>query len=321
MRRFDGPPPSNRRERVTVRADQILQEAFVAIEQKRWQEVTPRLAQVLKAVPNHPVVLLLAAMVAVERGQGKKIPHNGTMKDAIDLAGEWIDRSLEAAGDVPWPAAHNFMALVLTRQGRFEEAAAAAGKAIALSNKPMPEAWNNLGNAYYGAGRYDDALAAYRAGGEIHKGMPSIRFNRSLVHLIRGDYLTGFELYESRWNITQWQRDHGRPFHQTHPQWWGGSLAGKTLLLHAEQGHGDTIQQLRYVPWVLSQGPQHLVLEVHAPLVALVHARLPDIDRCTVVELDDDLPRFDLWCPMMSLCGLHRTTLETIPPAPYLMAA
>lgn len=312
----------NKSERIKVRAGDILEAAYTALEAKRYAEVAPKIGQVLKAVPNHPVALLIAGMLAVELGQGKKVNHLGRLKDAIELAGEWIDRALVVAGDLPWPAAHSFMALVLSRQGRFDEAAAAAQRAIDCGgDKPMPEAYNNMGNALYGAGRYDEAMAAYEKGGDLRKGMPSIRFNRSLVHLIRGDYATGFDLYESRWLIKEWQRDHGRPFHQTHPQWWGGPLRDKTLLVHAEQGHGDVIQQLRYIQWVLAKEPRHLILEVHAPLVRLVQDRLPDAARCTVVALEDPLPAFDLWCPMMSLCALHRTTLETIPEAPYLRRA
>lgn len=313
----------NKRERVTLRAGELLEDAYRALEDKRFLVVKGRLGQVLKAVPNHPVALLIAGMMAVELGQGKKVLHNGTMKDAIELAGEWIDRALTMAGDVPWPAAHSFMALALSRQGRFDEAAEAAQRAIrAGGDKPMPEAYNNLGNALFGAGRYDEALEAYRAGGELRKGMPSIRFNRSLVYLIRGDYERGFLHYESRWSITEWKRDHGRPFHVTHPQWWGGPLEDKTILIHAEQGHGDVIQQVRYIPWVIdTYRPRHVVIEVHAPLVRLVRERLPVAKHCTVVELQGDLPPFDVWCPMMSLCALHKTTLETIPPAPYLRAA
>lgn len=309
MKRSAGPRPNvaGKAERVRIRAATILEAAYAALIAKRYDKVSVLLTQILTAVPPpHPAyatALVIAAMLAVD-------------KSDIEQAYAWVDRALEMTEGIEWPAAHSFLALILTRRGQFTEAVAAAHRSIAL--KPTAEGYNNLGNALYGAGRYDEALAAYDAGGQLRKGMASLRFNRSLVYLTRGDYAVGFEQYEARWNILEWERDHGRPFHKTHPKWWGRDLTGQTILLHGEQGHGDLIQQLRYLPWVWSKGPQLMVLEVHHPLMRLVKERAPMIGRALVVGLGESLPRFDCWCPMMSLCGLHGTTVETIPPSPYL---
>src|SRR5262249_35832029 len=101
------------------------------------------------------------------------------------------------------------------------------------------------------------------------------------------------------------------------PQWRGEPLGGKTILLHAEQGFGDTIQFLRYVPQVVARGGT-VILEVQKPLVPLA-ARIPGI---TVLARGEQLPAFDLHCPLLSLPLAFGTTLATIPAAaPYLSPA
>lgn len=101
------------------------------------------------------------------------------------------------------------------------------------------------------------------------------------------------------------------------PQWRGEAAAGRTLLIHAEQGLGDTLQFCRYAPLAAERGLR-IVLEVQKPLVRLLRS-LPGIDR--VVAQGEALPAFDLHCPMLSLPLALGTTLETIPGrTPYLHA-
>ena len=99
------------------------------------------------------------------------------------------------------------------------------------------------------------------------------------------------------------------------PQWRGEALGGKTILLHAEQGLGDTLQMLRYVPLLASQGAR-IVLEVPPELLSLA-ATLKGVAQ--VLARGDALPSFDWQCPMMSLPLAFSTTLQTIPShTPYL---
>jgi hypothetical protein len=101
------------------------------------------------------------------------------------------------------------------------------------------------------------------------------------------------------------------------PQWKGEDIAGKTILLHAEQGFGDTIQFVRYAPMVAARGA-HVVLEVQAPLRRLM-SNLPGMDR--VIKHGDLLPKFDLHCSLMSLPLAFNTEVDTIPgDVPYLSA-
>jgi len=148
----------------------------------------------------------------------------------------------------------------------------------------------------------------------LRKDDADAQFMTALALLARGDYRAGFEKYEARWRRTGMPpaKSRGRPL------WRGDTpLAHKTLLLHAEQGLGDTIQFARYVPLVAKAGAK-IVLEVHTELRALL-ARLPG--AATIVARGEAVPPFDLHCPLGSLPLALRTELESVPAdIPYLAA-
>jgi tetratricopeptide (TPR) repeat protein len=142
------------------------------------------------------------------------------------------------------------------------------------------------------------------------------RFVDSLVRLTLGDFRAGWRAYESRWqgrNLSSQRRNFAAPL------WLGeGALEGKTILLHAEQGFGDTMQFARYAPLVAARGAR-VVLEVQRELVRLLSG-MPGVDA--VIGRGEALPSFDVHCPLLSLPLAFRTELETIPaPVPYLGAA
>jgi hypothetical protein len=135
--------------------------------------------------------------------------------------------------------------------------------------------------------------------------------------LALGRYTPGWKALEARWI----QRPDGPPVvdrHGDHPRWRGrGRLAGRTIVLHAEQGNGDTIQFVRYAPLLARQGAR-VIVEVQDSLVALLRS-LEGVQA--VVPMDAAIPSFDMHCPLMSLPLACRTTLETIPAElPYLAA-
>jgi Glycosyltransferase family 9 (heptosyltransferase) len=134
-----------------------------------------------------------------------------------------------------------------------------------------------------------------------------------MCRLLIGDLYRGWEKNEWRWETEQIR--HGkRSFPQ--PLWLGSDeIAGKSVLLHAEQGLGDTIQFCRYAPLVAARGAR-VILEVQAPL----HDLLCTLSRAVqIVSAGDPLPDFDLHCPLLSLPLAFATRLETIPSAtPYL---
>jgi hypothetical protein len=136
-----------------------------------------------------------------------------------------------------------------------------------------------------------------------------------VMRLLRSDFLAGWSSYEWRWRTRSFLGEARR-----YPQllWDGGPLEGRRILLHSEQGIGDTIQFLRYAPLVAQRGDE-VVLEVPPALAALAES----LDRVAELVLRgaDSLPEVDCRAPLMSLGRLFRTTIDSVPAAvPYLHA-
>ncbi|MBM4220713.1 MAG: tetratricopeptide repeat protein, partial [Gammaproteobacteria bacterium] len=171
---------------------------------------------------------------------------------------------------------------------------------------------NNLGNALQAAGRLDEALRSHDRALALKPDFPDARWNKAFALLLQGDFAAGWPLFESRWELPG-----NRPAAiSDRPLWLGDApLAGRTLLVHHEQGLGDTLQMLRYVPLLAAQGAR-VVVQVPATLAALA-ATVAGV--ASVVTAGEPLPDHDLHCPCMSLPLACRTTLATIPASvPYL---
>ncbi len=212
------------------------------------------------------------------------------------------------------PMVHYNRALALQGLGRYGEAVQAHDRALAAAPQHAG-AWLHRGRALAALKRIDEALASYGKAGALRKNDPDVEFSEALALLARGDYRRGFAKYEARWRRT------GMPALQSRrqPLWLGEyPLAGKTVLLHAEQGFGDTIQFARYVPLLAASGPQKIVLEVPSELTALL-ARLDG--GASVVARGAAPPPFDLHCPFGSLALAMGTDFAGVPaPIPYLSA-
>lgn len=212
------------------------------------------------------------------------------------------------------------------------------------------DALGNYGNALLKLNRVDEALAAYdraltarpenpqllanravvlRRLDRPHEAVMSVsralvarpdfaqaRFVESVARLTLGDFQAGWRGYETRWSVGRLARQR-RGF--TAPLWLGReSLKGKTILLHAEQGFGDSIQFVRYARLVAARGAGKIVVEVQRELVRLFSS-IPAID--TVIPRGENLPPFDCHCPFLSLPLAFATELATIPAdTPYLAA-
>ncbi|MBF2026314.1 MAG: glycosyltransferase family protein [Oscillatoriales cyanobacterium C42_A2020_001] len=136
------------------------------------------------------------------------------------------------------------------------------------------------------------------------------RYNRSLMLLIKGDFQQGFPEYEWRLKTTEFP-----PCPFTQPKWDGSDLNGKTLLLHAEQGLGDTIQFIRYAAIATQKGGR-VILTCHRPLMRLL-STIPGIEQ--IVPMGLPLPDFHVYIPLLSLPAVLGTTLDTVPAqVPYL---
>jgi Flp pilus assembly protein TadD len=210
------------------------------------------------------------------------------------------------------PEAHNNLGYALQALGRPAEAEASYRAALQLRPN-YPEAHNNLGTVLNALGRPVEAEASCREALHLRPDAPEAHFTLAYALLLAGRLEAGWKEYEWRWQTTQLS---GRARDFLAPLWDGAAIDDRTILLHAEQGFGDTLQFCRYVPLVASGA--RIVLEVQAPLVRLL-SRLPGITA--IVAHGDGLPPFDVHCPLLSLPGAFGTTLDTIPAAtPYLSA-
>jgi tetratricopeptide (TPR) repeat protein len=184
-------------------------------------------------------------------------------------------------------------------------------QALALQPR-LAAAHVNRANLLQRLSRHGEALEAYGQALALDPGNVDANWNRALLLLLLGDFAAGWAGYEWRWRRQLREieaRDLGAPL------WLGQeSLEGRTILLHGEQGLGDTIQFMRYVPGVAARGGR-IVLEVFAPLAGFL-ANFPGVSQ--VVRRGDPLPPFDLQCPLLSL----PLALGVIPPLespePYL---
>jgi tetratricopeptide (TPR) repeat protein len=201
---------------------------------------------------------------------------------------------------------------VLQRLARYDEALDSCDRAIAIAPR-YARALNNRGFVLQELKRYDEALESYAKAVAINPGYAMAHWNESLCRLSLGDFARGWAKYEWRWKCEAFTSPRR---HFTSPLWLGKeNLAGKTILLHAEQGLGDTIQFVRYVQAVAQTGAT-IVLECQPALESLL-AGFPGVN--TVVAQGNTLPDHDFHCPLLSLPLAFNTLLDTVPAAiPYL---
>ena len=165
----------------------------------------------------------------------------------------------------------------------------------------------NRGNALRELKRYEAALAAYQQALALDTQNASAHLNSALCLLQLGNYARGWEEYEWRWREAQTDTDR-RDYPQ--PLWLGAPpLAGKSILLHSEQGLGDTLQFCRYLP-LLARAGAHVLLEVQPPLAPLFAGFE---GAALVLPRGTPLPAFDYHCPLLSLPLAFRTELDDIP--------
>jgi tetratricopeptide (TPR) repeat protein len=210
------------------------------------------------------------------------------------------------------PDVHYSRGNALSALGRATHALAAYDRALAL--KPdFPKALLSRGAVLMALNRYRDALADFGAVLARDKTNADAQHNAALSWLTLGELKQGFEIYESRWQRSGMA---GKRPSLGKPLWLGEyPLARKTILIHAEQGLGDTIQFARYAP-ILARAGAKVVLEVQPELTGLM-SRLAGVSE--VVARGAARPSFDVHCPVGSLPRALRTELSGIPAdTPYL---
>jgi tetratricopeptide (TPR) repeat protein len=223
------------------------------------------------------------------------------------------DRALALQPD--YPEAHSSRGNALTMLGRFDEALANYDRALVL-RPDYAEAHTNRGVTLHALKRFHDALQCHARAVAARPHFAEAHYNEGLCRLLTGDFERGWAKHEWWRDIAQFKHSK-RNFVQ--PRLTGSQeVAGKTILLHAEQGFGDTIQFCRYAPRIAALGGR-VILEVQRSLHDLMQA-LPGAVQ--VVSKGDPLPDFDMHCPMLSLPLVFGAALATIPrETPYLRAS
>lgn len=244
---------------------------------------------------------LAPAMAKAAANLGGALQNLGQWDDAVTVLSAAADRS------PLHPQLRYNLGHAQHHLGRFDQAAASYGRAVELAPR-YREAWTNLGVSLRELGRLDEALAALDAALEIDPDHAVSHYNRAFVLLEKGDMRQG-------WAEHEWRFAAGITPRRTTPAplWQGEDMAGKTLLAWAEQGFGDTVQFVRFLPLAAARGAR-VVCEVQAPLVRLL-AGIPGADE--VIAQGETRPH-DRHIPLMSLPHVLGLGLDDIPARPYL---
>lgn len=205
----------------------------------------------------------------------------------------------------------------LRLQEKFDEAIEIFKQALKL--KPdYAEVHNNLALCFKNQGFLDRALDHFNCALQINPDLAEAHWNRSFTHLLRGDCLQGWEDYEWRFRQSRWKTIY--PFRCAKPRWDGLPARNKTIFVHDEQGLGDTLQFVRYLPMVKARCGA-VILETRKSLIGLLSG-FPGIDNL-VERSTDGNPAvvYDYYVPLLSLPGIFKTSVGSIPnQVPYLKA-
>jgi tetratricopeptide (TPR) repeat protein len=236
---------------------------------------------------------------------GTIVKEKGDLQRAVEL----FRTALQHKPDF-FEACYN-LANTLKESRLLEEAVQTYERAL-LINPLHTEAHNNLGVALHDRQQPEKAVDSFRQALHLDPAYAKAHWNLSLALLLDGKFNEGWREYEWRWKTGDIPcREYYRPL-------WDGTVEpGRTVLIHAEQGFGDTIQFIRYAPLVAAKGIR-VIIECQPELTSLL-SRVEGVHE--VVAAGAQLPAFDFHCPLLSLPLLFDTTLDTIPSqVPYLYA-
>jgi tetratricopeptide (TPR) repeat protein len=264
--------------------------------ERKAREAVDSFREALRLRPDYPEALI---------NLGQALGDLGELDEALRLLRRALQ--LRPASAV----ALSNLGFLCMHLGDLEQAVLHCREAVRLQAGDA-DAHTRLGLVHAERGELAEALACYERALALQPSHTHAHKNRSLVWLLQGEYERGWIEYEWRWKTgEQPARVLGRP------AWDGSPLAGRTLLLHVEQGLGDTLQFVRYAALARQQGGR-VVLVCQKALVRLLKG-CPGIDG--VMAEGEPLPEFDVHAPLLSLPRLLGTTLATVPAnVPYLSA-
>ena len=287
------------RPQVTLTPDQAMSQAAALYSAGRVAEAAQLCEAILRADPGHFWALHLGASIAL---------RNGDFDRCIALATRALERDPRHVEVLCNRGA------AYRRSNRFEAALADYERALALDPR-LAVAYNNRGVALQALNRHGEAIESFDRALALRPDDLNAKLHRALSRLVTGDLERGLDDYEARYGGGDLQT----PRRETSvPQWTGAEpLEGRTILVHAEQGLGDSIQFVRYATLLRDRGAR-VILEVPAALRAL----LAGVEGVAQAFLPGEtLPSHDFHIPMLSLARAFGTRLDTIPAAvPYLAA-
>jgi Flp pilus assembly protein TadD len=210
-------------------------------------------------------------------------------------------------------AGQHLMGLAQAEQGCFREAIHCFRAAVTLDPGPAM-GWSNLGMMLKIEGQFDDAITAHDGAVQRAPDDVRLRVNRAVALLHAGRWAEAWNDYEWRLRLAgSLAMPQDRLLPTLDP---GSRLDGKTVLAVHEDGFGDTLQFMRYLPLLAARGARVFVA-VPGPLIRVL-GWLPGL--AGVLGPDDPVPPHDFCCPMFSLPRVFETTPTSVPPAPYLSA-
>ncbi|MEW6342585.1 MAG: tetratricopeptide repeat protein [Pseudomonadota bacterium] len=319
-----------------VRPDDVdvLYQSCVALDLlHNYDELLVRSDQILSRAPDHAAAWLGRANAL--QGLRRHAEAAGAYAEALSRAPDlhvalsnqgialrMLERyaeALESYDDALHRSGANAHLLIsrghaLQQLGRYDDALASYEAAVAV--EPVDtDGWALRGGALQQLLRFDEALDCYQQMRTMAPGKGEAHHEEAYCRLLTGDFAEGWKKYEYRWMDVDAARSRR---HTDRPLWSGREpIAGKVILLHSEQGYGDTLQFCRYASLVEARGAT-VVLEVPRALKDLLSS-LRGVHH--LVAVGEPLPAFDLQCPLLSLPLAFDTDLENIPAeVPYLRA-
>jgi tetratricopeptide (TPR) repeat protein len=277
-------------------ADAVIANAMAAHQRGDIDAAEREYRAALVRSPAHPLALHYLGVIAYQRGRPAEalplLQHAATLHPQE-------------------PEFHNNLGIALMELDRHDEAIDAFRNALAR-NALHATAWSNLGLALTGCNRLDESIDALRRAIELRPDLGEAHWNLALALLRRGDFAEGWREYE--WRLAVRHFAGGGSVAQAQ-RWMGGDVAGKTILLTAEQGLGDAVHFIRFATVLAARGARVLV-QAAAPLARLL-ATVPGVAGVCVVG--DALPRCDLYLPLLSIPGQLGIDATHIPAnVPYL---
>jgi Tfp pilus assembly protein PilF len=268
-------------------------------EQGQFEEAADCLEDAIQRMPISAVAYNNLGLIRHEQGQ-------------FEVALQHYRRALQLRPD--YAKAHSNLGVLLQAQGQLADAVAHLQHALRLQPDYI-EAYCNLGVMLQAQGHVEDAIATFERALQYKPDFVQAHWNRAVAWLLSGNFQQGWREYEWRW-----RRPDSPPPAFSQPRWDGTPFPQQTLLIYAEQGLGDTIQFVRYLPRVAACG-QHVVLACQPALVRLLRT-CPGVQTLVVKDRSEMACQpFDLYIPLLSLPGLFATTAATIPAdVPYMTA-